>query len=563
MEFDCPACGTAHAFPDDQIPPEGIVVACTRCSHHITLTQRGVVAPPSPTPRPAEHAPKREPPPGPPPPRRRRPPEPEPEPEPEPNLELDLGPMLEAAGGDTTSQSPAVDDAGTGVDQAPAPPMTSPPKRRSPRPRSSGEMKRPPSFGSARIAPPSVEPEPPPPLKRRESKPKPPQMEPPKSRTTGLLDAAQGPMADVGPAAVDVSARAAERVAETATIGESVTGKLSAGRSSIGSIQLGAGTEGDVWTWRDLPKALLGLADRRRIAVGLVGFWIALNIDMVFGWLGGWLARKVLAALGSGIGYAAKFGVAGVSIFVWAMLAYMCHRGVIEGRGTSAKSALAWTKTNVKNVIGTPLFFIVLVATAGGLIYGIGWLGRVPWAGPIIVGIASPVLVALSLFAGVAIIVSVYSLPLYVPVIYNEKTGPRQTLTRVFDLFRQNPFRVVGFNLLAWFAIGLAYVVTVYPAVAAARFVMTYAATRSMAGDFFGMVAEAPGPYASMATMGIGPGDAAGLVETNFGHQLGGIFWHLGGSLVLALMMTLAAITAVTAGSIIYSAIHKLDKAAR
>ncbi|MEE2786837.1 MAG: zinc-ribbon domain-containing protein [Myxococcota bacterium] len=39
MEFNCPACDTLHEFPDDEIPPAGVVVACTECGKHISLAR--------------------------------------------------------------------------------------------------------------------------------------------------------------------------------------------------------------------------------------------------------------------------------------------------------------------------------------------------------------------------------------------------------------------------------------------------------------------------------------------------------------------------------------------
>ena len=57
MEFNCPACSAPHAFPDDQVPGEGIVVACTRCGAHITLNRSGVQGARSLEPEPAEPEP--------------------------------------------------------------------------------------------------------------------------------------------------------------------------------------------------------------------------------------------------------------------------------------------------------------------------------------------------------------------------------------------------------------------------------------------------------------------------------------------------------------------------
>jgi predicted Zn finger-like uncharacterized protein len=42
VQFDCPQCQTPHAFPDAEIPDDGLVVACTKCAHHIEL--HGLIA---------------------------------------------------------------------------------------------------------------------------------------------------------------------------------------------------------------------------------------------------------------------------------------------------------------------------------------------------------------------------------------------------------------------------------------------------------------------------------------------------------------------------------------
>jgi len=37
VQFNCPECNTPHVFPDDEIPEDGLVVACSQCDFHIPL----------------------------------------------------------------------------------------------------------------------------------------------------------------------------------------------------------------------------------------------------------------------------------------------------------------------------------------------------------------------------------------------------------------------------------------------------------------------------------------------------------------------------------------------
>ncbi len=496
MEFNCPACSTPHAFPDDQIPDGGIVVACTRCAAHVTLSRAGVVAP---------AGGRKSMPPG--------------------------APAPDEAPIEATSQAMA--------SLRPSRIMEAPPEEPPP----------------AAEPPPSVA-EPPP----RAAEPPPSAAEPPPEKKEGFL----------GKAGRGLSAAAA-RAKEAAEAGkrafdDAADDEMGAPAAPPGLAIPGAAAATDAhWTWRDLPRAFLGVFDLRRVLFATAGFWAAINVFALLQWLGGWLGAKVAGVIATVFSVVAWVGFVGIVALVASVMGYVCHQVVVEGRASSVKAGIDWTKAHLKSVLGTPLAFVAVIAAIAVAEGVVGAVGRIPWAGPIVWGVASPALFAASLVAGVVAVAMVYSLPLYIPVIYNEKTGPKQTLQRLLGLFREHGFSLVGLLLVALLMITVVYAVTVVPAFETSRMLTSQVGASAMGANLPGLFGSAPGAYPAFLAFAMDPlpllGAAGGLGETNFGHTLGGLLAGLlGASAFFALLIALFALAWYTAGCIIYAIVTKRAK---
>lgn len=503
MNFDCPSCHTPHSFPESEIPPTGVVVACTQCGMHIDLTPDGVNSPQAPatSQTPAAEA---------------------------PSLDDEI-----AATGHMPEMSPLgpggdadIDD-GTRTEAQPAADLGSePPPRRRTGPM--GRFKKSKAAGVSKEEEISKEaaPEPAPePAPKPSSRPKPskkmPAPEPPAEDRASMLDL--DPAAEMEP--------------EKAPPGLNIPGFAAAS---------------DVWTWRDLPAAFMGVADPRRVLYTAAAFSLVFIAYFLLTWVGA-LLGSLVGILGTIFNIVAMVAAFGVFVFVGAIVAYVCFQTVIEEKPSSIKAGFEWAKSNIKSVVGTPLAFLVVII-AVGLVEGVvGFLGGIiPFAGPILWGLLSPAVVLLSLVAGLVAVAAFYSLPLYVPVVYNEQTGPVETLKRLLALFKDHGFKLVGYILLATLIIGVLFYVTVIPALTASSYLTNQVGSATMGGDLAGMVMKAPGGFALPAA--IATGGAMGTPEdVGFGHTLGGIFAGIGGCLQLGIISSILMLAYYTSGGIIYS----------
>lgn len=485
MEFNCPECGTPHAFPEDQIPATGIVVACTACATHITLDQRGVVGP-----------------------------------EPDKTAALSAAPPMPPAPAPRNEPpAPSAPPPPFPMDEIPEPP-------------------REPIFGDAALS-----------SKATAS-------DSASGRDSGILDVAARAVssaAGAAAAAAKEAATAAERAFDSAAA-EEMEGEIDVPEGlSFPGFRPSAG----IWSWRDLPRAFVGLFDKNRVMFATGGFWAALVAFGLLQWVGGFLGAKVFGALGTIFNIVAWLGLAAVAAFVVSVLGFVCHQTIIEQRSSSIKAGIAWAKEWIKSVVGTPIAFILVVAAIAVAEGVVGALGRIPFAGPIVWGAASGAVVLASLAAGAVLVAMVYSLPLYVPIIYNEKTGPKETLKRLYGMFRTHGFGLMGYVLTSILMIGFAFFVTVLPARIAAEYLTLRVGAASMGPNFFGTLANIPA--ALQSTTAAMAGGLAG--ETGFGHTIGGILAGLGMTVGTAFVIGIVALTYVTAGCIIYSIVTGRKKA--
>lgn len=487
MEFNCPACQAPHAFPDDQVPDDGIIVACTRCGRHITLDQNGLVVPP----------------------------EDPPAPEPAPAATFDPpGPP---------SFEPPVMDA---TREAPSP--------------GRGPSVPPPSFGASASPPP-------------------------------------GPPADVDePAATmmseDGSLAAAVQAAEAAVHAErdaadDAAPKVGAFDSALSDaiepekdVPAGLAFPGfkpgasGAWTWRDLPRAFVGVFDTRRVIFATLGFWVAIVLFGVLQWVGG-LLGGILGLLGTIFNVVAWLGFVGAAALVASIIGYVVHQTVVEQRSSSIKAGIDWTRSQIKSVVGTPVAFVAVIGGVWALTFVLGLLGRIPVAGPIVWGALSPVTVMLSLIAGAVGVVFLYSIPLYIPVIYNEKTGPVATLKRLGGLFKQHGFSLALYLLLTIVTMGFAWIVVIFP-------LLTIGTRIGMGGTAAGLGGESLAQIMMgiPSGMGVGLPGAGGAADVSWEFDIAGWLTGIGGAIAPAALLAVTALVYYTAGCIIYAIVTGRQK---
>lgn len=492
MEFNCPQCNTPHAFPDDQIPEAGIVVACTHCESHITLDRNGVRG-------------------------------------------EDPTEAIEMVKADAPAAAPAPPAAPPGP-PASAPPPPTPTPTPTPTPAPPGSWPQP---GPA-PAPQSGWPQPGP-------SPAPgPSLEKPAAPADAPDDSVGNRLSSAFGSAMGAASRAFDDAA-----GE----EMAAEDDVPEGLRFPGFAPGDAgpWTWRDLPRAFVGLLDVRRVAFTAVGLWLALVAFLLVKWLGskiGFLTTvlDVVAWALLIVGFA----------LVTAVMSFVCHQTVIERRASSIKAGVGWVKSWIKSVAGTPLAFAGVIAGAVLIEALLGLVGRIPVVGPIVWGLTSPVTVLLSVASGLVAVALVYSLPLYVPVIYNEKTGPAETLKRLLSLFRAHGLRLVGHLMLSALMIGLAVAVTLAPALRLGRTFTDNAVANAMGDNLGGLFVKAPGVFQGPLVALVTPAGAP--ADPGFGHTLGGILGGIGSALLPALVLAVVVLVQYTAGCIIYSIVTGRQK---
>ncbi|MFN3200831.1 MAG: zinc-ribbon domain-containing protein [Bradymonadia bacterium] len=320
----------------------------------------------------------------------------------------------------------------------------------------------------------------------------------------------------------------------------------------------GFAASSDHWTWRDLPTAFMGVAEPKRVLYSAAALTVVFVAYFLLTWVGALLGGLV-GILGTIFNVIAGVAAFGGITFVGAIMAYVCFQTVVEGKPSSLKAGLAWAKSNVKGVVGTPLAFLAVILAVGIVEAVVGFLGLIPFAGPILWGILSPATVVLSLAAGLVAVAAFYSLPLYVPVIYNEKTGPVETLKRLLGLFQEHGFKLVGYILLASLTITVIFLLTVIPALRISGLLTSGVGGATMGGDLTAMAMSAPGGFSLPAMMATG-GTMVGGGDPGIGHTIGGIFAGIGGCLLLGLITALILLAYYTSGGIIYSIVTNRKK---
>lgn len=494
MEFSCPACQLPHTFPDDQVPAEGITVACSRCGRHINLDQRGIVqdAPAAPAPAPAPRPPADFDPPGPP------------------------------------SFDPPVLDA---THEAPSPgrrPSAQPPQ----------------PFGSA--APP-----PGPPLDVDEPAAT---MMSEDGSLAAAVAAAEAEARARKPGVMDSQAEIETRA--LGTFDSAMSEAIEPEREMPSGLAFPGFSPGDTgaWTWRDLPRAFLGVFDARRVLFATAGFWAAIVVFGLLQWVGG-LLGGLWGPLGTVFSIVAWLGFVAAFALVASILAYVVQQTIVEQTPSSIKAGVEWTKAWLKSVVGTPVAFVAVIGGVWAVTFIVGLLGRIPVAGPIVWGALSPATILLSFVAGVVGVVFLYSIPLYIPVIYNEKTGPVETLKRLGALFKAHGFRLALYLLLTLVTMGFAWIVVVLPVLTIGTRVGTGGTAAGLGMESFAQImAGIPNG------MGIGLPGAGGAADVPFQFDVAGWLTGIGSAVAPAILLALTALVYYTAGCIIYAIVTGKQK---
>ena len=550
MEFNCPSCDAPHAFPDEQIPADGIVVACTSCATHITLD------PPASAPPPAE-------------------PEPEPPVE-EPKPTLRAG-DVDAVQMDAPAPRPSINAPMTGMDggapsfrekQDSRPPprpkgWPAPPKKKEgekkprvmPRPMDDSDPPAPiadlddPAPAPASAPVPAPEPAPGP---SRKSRPPTPAPQPAPSAPAPEPEPEPSDMFDrVAGAAKDIAGAGINALDEVSARAQAPEDDVPDGLAFPGFKPAAGG----LFTWRDLPRAFLGLVDVQRLGFATAVLWVAMLAVGVINWLGALLAEKVWGHLGTAFGVVGWVVLVAAVLFVTSVIGYVCHQTVVEQRSSSIKQGVDWTQKWIKSVFGTPLAFLAVIAAIAAFHGIVGGIGRIPYVGPIVWGLLSGVTIVSALAAGVVAVVLGYTLGLYIPVVYNEKTGPADTLKRLLELARGHGANLVALVIASVAMIAAAFWAILKPAIFIGTFLLSYVGLKAMGAEDL-ILTIASNPFAAI-------GQATGVVfeqlgggfpgEPNIGHKLGGFFTAFFATGAVAFVMSLLYIPYVTAGGIIYS----------
>ncbi len=319
------------------------------------------------------------------------------------------------------------------------------------------------------------------------------------------------------------------------------------------SLSVGLGDAVGDWSWRDLPSAFKAINQPKRMASFAVLVWVIIVVLSLLDAFAGWLGTKVavLGTIFEVINGVLSFAGLGI---ILAVSAYIGYRTTVEGASPSIKDAASWTQDKIVSVLGTPLVFagaILAVALSLAILAGIG---KIPYLGPILFGLTMPVTVVLGLVGGMVAVIFFYCATLYVPVIYNENTGPVETLKRLVGLFREHALSIVGYTVLTLVMLAVAFGLTVGPVLAVDRALTTAVTSGILEADFMGMVAESPRGIGGLMTTVMDPAFAMPEDPPNIGHGIGGLFGGLFATLLPALVLSVIIQALTAAGGVTYAA---------
>ena len=153
----------------------------------------------------------------------------------------------------------------------------------------------------------------------------------------------------------------------------------------------------ETWSYRDLPLAIGAIFDRNRFVATTAWCWLLLVVFVTLQWLSSWLAEEV-AALGSIFSWVGWLVLAFGVCLLSATSTYVSQAKIIENRDCPFRLGGDWVKAWLHSILGTPLMIVGLLGSAVLVEFLLGFIGRIPYVGPVFWGLTSPVTAVMNLF---------------------------------------------------------------------------------------------------------------------------------------------------------------------
>jgi len=391
MRFFCPACGTAHTMADDQVPAEGTKVACSRCAFQITVRGK--------KPRTATV----------------------------PSLAPPEEPGDRTPTDDEDQPTQAVERPAPAA-EAPAPAATRPRAAAASPSRAPSAAPAATSRPSSQVGPRPKPSQPAPAASKPEAKPQPkpqPKPEPHVSEPPDLSDDGEAPAGDelgqaVGQVEDELRAAAGQAASQ-------MKAALAGGLPFPGTVR-----SGDRYRFRDLLFALRAPLDVRKLAVSAAGFFCGGLLFVLIAWLG--VLTKTGPVVISGMVLGGFWACLTLGLAVASRQSDLEARA---GKKLPLGEGLGYVRSRWLTVLGTPFLFVVGILALGVGIAVFILLARIPYAGPLVFGLAF-LPVFLMAFLAVLLAVALWLVTFtYVPA--GGESGPWTALKRTWAVLRGRP----------------------------------------------------------------------------------------------------------------------------
>lgn len=321
---------------------------------------------------------------------------------------------------------------------------------------------------------------------------------------------------------------------------------------SADSAEVSARLSGPYFSWRDLLQALATPFDIRRFFAVLGSVWACLIIHSFFSWLSLKVTLKS-GALGGTLALV-TWSISVVSgCLICAFCAHQTYRQCVEKQSTSIRSSIDWVRGWLSSILGAPVVAVGVIALIVVLESLIGFMGRIPYAGPAIWGILSLAVVLISIGGGLALVAMAYGLLLYIPLIIAERTGPMDTLKRILSLFKHHSSQIILLGTTSVIGIGVFLALTLAPALIIGREFTNRIAQISMGGAFQMTIDQTPSPLAAMSRLFFRAGYSDVPAGPNVGHDIGGFFAGMASLVAPSVSLTFLALMTTCAGGLIYA----------
>jgi hypothetical protein len=208
-----------------------------------------------------------------------------------------------------------------------------------------------------------------------------------------------------------------------------------------------------------LMRALSVASDVRKLGVTLVGFVVTVMLASILVGLGSGGAAGPPNTFRPGPNPVASGLTALLALLVWwvgssltiATVTRMCVSqltGDQTGESVSWRKALDYVTGHLAGFLFGPLVFgvILLLLIVAEIV--VLFVGRIPYLGELLIGIAFLPLLLINLFAAIAVVFGWF---LLFPVVAVDGSGPVAASTRVLQFIRSDPIRIVLQLLIAFF----------------------------------------------------------------------------------------------------------------